>query len=152
MYQESQAHRLIKEFCVGTKINFKYSFLGKITEIKEEENFAMVKSSLVIQWLIDLYKKWKLKIISYLNISTIYSFEEELKKEFNFFLIRTTSIVVVVAILTNTIFSLLLKKEIGLFGWIMRGLVLFVGLSGLSSQASWEDIKKTSFFLKRISK
>lgn len=152
IYQESQAHRLIKEFCVSTKINFKYSFLEKITEIKEEENFAMVKSNLVIQWLIDLYKKWKFKIISYLNISTTYSFEEELKKEFNFFPIRTTSIVAVVAILTNTIYSLLFKKEIGLFGWIMRGLLLFIGFSGLFCNVDWKNLKETSFVLRYMDK
>lgn len=151
-YKNSLTRKIVKKIWDRIKTYFGYSFLGKVTEIEDKDSVVILNESRVARWLITSYKKWKLKIISYLNISITYSFKEELKKEFNFFPIRTTSIVAVVAILTNTIFSLLLKKEIGLFGWIMRGLVLFIGLSGLSSQDSWEDIKKTSFFLKRISK
>lgn len=152
IYINSQIVRLIETFWEGAKINFKYSFLRKITEIKEENNLVIFDNSRFVRWSLDIYKKWKYRLVNYPRISTTMDSIQEIKKGLYFFPIKTGSIIVVTVISVNILLSILLHKEIRLLGWIMRGLVLFIGLNGLSSQANWEDIKKTGFFLKRINK
>jgi hypothetical protein len=147
-YKNSQMHKTIQGLRDKIKLYFRYSFLGSLTEIKEEENNVVLEESKVVRYLINSYKKFKLKVISCSGTSRIGSSLGEIIKGLYFFPIKNLSIIIGVAILTNTIFSLLLKKEIELFGWIIRGLVLFVGLSGLFCNATWEDIKKTSSILK----
>jgi len=151
-YKNSQTYRITQGLKNKIKVYFRYSFLGTISEIKENENNIVLEESKIVRYLINSYKKFKLRAISYFDTSIARSSLNELTKELYFSPIKNLSIIIVVAILINIIFSILLKKEIGLLGWFIRIFFLLIGLNGLSSNATWEDIKKTSYFIKQQNK
>ena len=140
---------LTQELWDKIKVCFKYSSLEKIAEI-EIKDIIVLNESKVVKWLINLYKKWSYKIIFYLKISRINYSVEQLKKKLHFLPVKTASIIIVTAILTNVIFSLLLRREISLLDWIIRGLLMFIGLAGLFCNSDYESIKETSWFMKYI--
>ncbi len=107
----------------------------KIFNICKEIYIGLDKSK-IVKWLINSYKKLQYKTSPFLKTSIINSSIEELKKECHFFRIKTLGIIIVAAVLTNISVSIILKKEIGLFGWIIRGLFLSLGLISLSCAAN----------------
>jgi hypothetical protein len=149
-YKDSQTYRLIKVFWEGTKINFRYRFLGKISEINKENNSVILNNSRFIRWVLNLSNIWKYRILNYAKTSIILESVKEIKKEVYFSPVKISSIIIVTAILTNISFSILFNKEIGLLSWVIRTLLFFAGLAGLSSNATWEDVKKTNFILKYL--
>jgi len=149
VYYDSQTYKIIARFWNGARINFKYSFLGKISEIFGERNIIILDNSMLAKWLLNLYNMWKLKIAGYTKTSRAMSQLVSVKRDIYFSPVKTGSIVVVAAILINIIFSVLLSEKIILIGWIIRLIFLFIGLRGLSCNANWEEVKKTSFVLKK---
>lgn len=149
-YKNSQINKIIKKIRNGLKVCFIYSFLSKISGINEEKDITILDQSIFIQWIINLYKKWRQKLIFYLKSSKIYSLEEQLRKEFYSLPVKTISIIVTVTVVTNIFFSIFLRKEIGLLGWILRGLFLFIGLTGIFCNANWQGLKKTSLVLRYL--
>lgn len=149
--KNSQMYRITEGLRAKINLYFRYSFFGKIIEIKiKKEEDMILNESRVVVWLINLYKKWRYKIISILKLSKTITSMDLLKRESHLLPIKIGSIITIVAIFTNIIFSILLKKEIGLFGWFIRISLLLIGFSGLSSNATWEDVNKTSYFVNRI--
>ena len=149
IYFNSQTDRLLNIFSEKIKICFRYSFLGRITETKQI-NSLVLDNSLVVQYLTNFYKKWKDKITNYLKTSLTISWAKDTKEELYFLPVRMIGIIVVIAIVVNVFLSLALQKQIGLWGWLMRGLFLFVGISGLFCTADWLAIEKSSIFLRKI--
>ncbi len=149
VYYDSQTYKIIARFGNGARINFKYSFLGRISEIFEERNIIILDNSMLAKWLLNLYNKWKLKIAGYTRTSRAMDQLVSVKRDIYFSPVKTGSIVVVAAILINIIFSVLLSEKIVLIGWIIRLIFLFIGLSGLFCNVDWEEVKKTSFLLKK---
>ena len=45
-----------------------------------------------------------------------------------------------------------MRKEIGVWGWSMRGVLLFVGFGGMFCKAEWDELKKTSCFMRYLEK
>jgi hypothetical protein len=150
IFTESQTYRLMVKFQEGTRVNFKYSFLGKMTEIDEGQNINILESSNTMKLLMGLSDKYKYKILNYFKASAISNSIDKLNKGFYLFPIKTASMIIIIAIITNIIISFFLKREIGLFGWFMRGIFLFMAINGLYSYTSWEELNKTSYFLKRL--
>ncbi len=109
-----------------------------------------LKNSKFLKWVLFLYKTWQNKVVCYSKTSTIIRMIREVEKELYFSTFKTSSIIILTATLTNIFFSLVLCKRIGFLGWSLRGVFLFIGLAGLSSDATWRDIKKTSYFLNKI--
>ena len=130
------------------KICFRYSFLGRITEIKEI-NLAVLDNSRAVRCLICFYKRWRDKIIHYSKTSSTVNLAEDTKEQFVLSPAKLISIIIVTAILVNVALSIILHKQIGLWGWLMRGLFLFAGVSGLFCQADWPTIKKSSILLRK---
>lgn len=154
-YLDSRAYRLTRVFWEGTRNNFRYSLLGRITEIKEKDNLEIFNNSRLLKWSLGKYKNLKSynnRIIKRLKTTVIFSSVQAIKKEFRLSPLKICGIIGVTAILINTAASLLLKKEIGLLGWSLRVIFLFLGWSGLFCNASWKDTKRTSFVLKYMNK
>jgi hypothetical protein len=126
--------------------------LGKISEIREKENIDILIESKTIDYLINLYRRCKSAIALFFKKSLINNLAEVLKKEFYSYPVKNTSLIIVTAILTNTVFSFLLKKEIGLLSWIIKGLLLFVGVTGLASDADWSTMRSNSIFFNLLFK
>ena len=148
IYSNSQIAGFLSIFWEKTKLCFRYSFLGRITQIKEA-NPALLDNSRAARYLINFYKRWMNRIIRHSKTSSTVSLAKDTKEELYFLPVRMIGIIVVVAIVVNVFLSLVLQKEIGLWGWLMRGLFLFAGVSGLFCQADWPAIKKSSIFLRK---
>lgn len=151
-YINSQIHKLSTTFYKGIKISFRYSFLGKITELEYKDNSQILDNSKFILWLINEYKIWKNRVTNYSMTSAFFASTQEIKKELYYLPIKTLSIILVVAILTNIFFSLLFKKEIVSLGWAMRLFLLIIGLGGLFCNADREGLKQSSLILKYINR
>jgi hypothetical protein len=83
-----------------------------------------------------------------LKQSRIVSFFKKIMGDLRLNPLKSVSFIIVGLIFTNLVLSVLIKKEIGLFGWIIRGGFLFAGLSGLFCGTGWGEIKKASFILR----
>lgn len=152
IYLNSQTYRLINGFWQSIRVSFRFSFLGRITEIREEGNTALLDNSRTVQYLIYFYKRWRDKAIYYLNTSKTVDLTKENKQNFYLLPVKTLSIIVIIAVVTNVTLSIILRRDIGLWGWSMRGLVLFVGLGGLFCDADWSTLKNSSVIFKLVSK
>ena len=150
IYQNSQIHKILKRGWQGTKTNFRYSFLGRITEINDQPNPAILENSAVVKKVIRLFYSWQDKITNCAKTSALVDNVQGLKKELYFLPLKTGSFIVLSAITTNIILSLVLHKEINTLGWIIRISLLIASWGGLSSPIQWEELKKTSWVLNRI--
>jgi len=152
MYDNSQMYGLLKAFSTGTKTNFKYSFLGKITEmdIDRECNAVILDNSKLAKCLLNSYNTWKLKIMDYVRTNATIGLVVAVRRVIYFSPVKTISIAAVVVILINFIFSVLLNKDIVLMSWIIQGMLLFMGLAGLFCEADLKNLTGTSLFLKWI--
>lgn len=149
IYYNSQTHRLTKGFREKIKICFRYSFLGRITEERETTPLTLDNSQ-VVQYMIDFYKRWKNKIIRYSKISLTVGLAKDTKEELYFSPVRVISIITVTTIMINVVLSIVLQKQIGLWGWLMRVLFLFLGFGGLFCRVDWLTVKKNSVFLRKM--
>ena len=149
IYSNSQTARILNIFWKKIKLYFRYSFLGKITEIESVIPKAL-DNSWSVQYLTNFYKRWKDKITNYLKTSLTVGLVKDTKEELYFLPVRMIGIIVVVAIVVNVFLSLILQKQIGLWGWLLRGLFLFVAVSGLFCAATWSAVEKSSIFLRKI--
>ena len=149
IYHNSQIAGFLNVFWEKTKICFRYSFLGRITEVRQISP-AVLDNSLVVQYLTNFYKRFKDKITNYLKTSLTVGLVKDTKEELYFLPVRMIGIIVVIAIVVNIFLSLILQKQIALWGWLMRGLFLFVAVSGLFCMADWLAIEKSSIFLRKI--
>ena len=142
IYQNSRIHRILNAFWQGTKTNFRDSFLGRITEINDQPNPAILENSAVVKKVSRLFYSWQDKIINCAKTSALVDNVQGLKKELYSLPIKTGSFIVLGAIATNIILSLLLHKEINTLGWIIRISLLIASWGGLSSSIQWEELKK----------
>lgn len=149
IYCHSQTCKLVKPFWEKVKICSKFSFLGRITEIKQA-SLRVLDSSRAVRYLIRFYKRWRNKVIHYSKSSSTINLTEDTKNEFILSPAKIIGIVIVTAILANVVLAIILQKQISLWGWLMRGLFLFTGTSGLFCQADWPTVKESSVCLRRL--
>ena len=148
IYQNSWIFRLTEAFREKIKVCFRYSFLGRITEISQTGPQA-VNNSQAVQYLINSYKDWKDKLILYSKISATFELAKDTKGKFSSSPTKMPGAVLVAAVLVNTALALGLQKQISLWSWLIRGLFLFAGLSGLFCKADWSTLKGNSVFLRK---
>ena len=149
IYHNSQTCKLAKGLWARVKICFRYSFLGRITETKQTTS-GTLDNSRVVEHLFKFYKKWKDKIILCFKVSSTIDLAKDAKKDLYFFPVRIISIIVVTAITINVFLSIVLQKQISLWGWLIRGLLLFVSISGIFCKADWLTIKRSSVLLRKM--
>lgn len=152
MHKDSYTNKLIKEFCEGAKINFRYSFIVKITEMSLLHNIYILKTSKFVNWLLNLCKTCKLSMINYIRTSDIVNSVIIIRKELNISPIKTGSIIIITALLTNIFFSILLEKRIMILGWFVQFLLLIIGLGIIFCSSKWEEIKVTSAVINYINR
>jgi len=148
VYLDSQTCKLIFKLQNGTSLNFKYSFLGRISKIGQGQNLAILETSRAVGRLRELFDKYRDKMLNYLKTSVIANSISTLNKNLYLFPVKTASIIIIIVMITNILLSILLKKEIWLLGWFVYGVFLFIAVNGLYSNISLEELAKTSYFLK----
>jgi len=149
VYLNSFSYCLFRKIVAAIKIGFKYSFLGRVTEIREP-NAVVLDNSRVARYSIDFYKRWKDEIIHYSKTSSTISLAKDTKEELIFSLVRMISSIIIITILVNAILFVILQKQMGLWSFLIRVLFLFVGTAGLSYEADWSMVKKSSIFLRKM--
>lgn len=149
-YKDSWIKKTREKLISQAKTCFRYSFLGKITEIGEEDNTEIIHNSKVAKWMIDSYNILKNIIANYSPSSIIMNSTLEVKKELHSSPVKAGGMILFTAILSNILLSLLLHKEIGLLGWIIRTVLLLAAFWGIFCGVGWEELKKTSWFIRYI--
>ncbi len=149
IYHYSNTHRLINIFRERIKIYSRHSLPGKLTEINET-TLIDLSSSRMIQRLTHFNQKLKLKKLHYLGSSSVLSLIKREKKKPIFSSVRKISIIAIITITINVVFSFVLNKQIGLWGWLMRGVFLFLAITGLFCRASLSTAIKSSLLLKKL--
>ena len=152
VYNDSHTNKLMNVFWEGAKINFRYSFIVKITEIGLQDYTFILKNSKFVNWLLTLYKTRKLSIINYIRTSDIVNLAITIRKELNIFPVKTGSIIIITALLTNIFFSILLEKKIEMLHWFEQLLILFSGLGIIFCSSRWEETKETSVVINFINR
>lgn len=151
IFYNSQTYRLLNKFRKRIEICFKYSFLERITEIKQP-NSAALDNSRTAKYLINFYKREKDKMIHYLRTSAALTLAKDTKEDLFRFLGRTVGIITITAVVINIVLCIISQKQIGLWGWLIRGLFLFAGVLGLFCRANWPIVKGSSIFLRKMQK
>jgi len=128
----------------------KNRFLGRITEINDQPNPAILENSAVVKKVSSLVYSWQDKITNCAKTSALVDNAQGLKKELYSLPVQTGSFIVLSAIITNILLSLALHKEINTLGWIIRISLLIASWGGLSSPVQWEELKKTSWTINKL--
>lgn len=127
---------------------FRYSFLNKITEIGGENNIEIIHNSKAVKWIADSYNILTNRIVNYASSSIIMNSTVGVKKELHSLPVKAGGIVVFTAVLSNSFLSLVLHKEVGPWGWIIRVAFLCVAFWGIFCEVSWEELIKTSWLIR----
>lgn len=153
IYKDSQLYKKNSKFSQIITICFKYSFLGRITEIRDEQDkAAILNESMFVRRLLDICRTLKSKLMNYLGTSVVVDSAKEIKKDLYPLSIKLGSIIAVTAISINIFLAILLHKEMELLSLTIQVLLLSVGLGGLFCNAKWDEIKKTSLLLRFLDK
>jgi len=154
IYGNSHIYKLINRFVQIIKVGFRYSFLQflhRIFTIDIEMNMLTIKESFFASFSINLFTKTKRCSDNYLATSEISSWIREQCRILQICApLKNISIVIILTILVNIFFLILFNVKIGLSGWVIRSVFLFLGVSGLLCNADWQDIRKTSLFLDNL--
>jgi len=126
------------------------SLVKIINEICEKNGSPIFEGSIVINRTADLIKKQRAKLKFYLKTSQSDNLLAETKKELLSSPLKITSRIAVIAVITNITLSFSINRPPCLSVWIVEAVILFIGLNGISSETTWEEIKKTSKFIKFI--
>lgn len=152
IYKNSLIYIITKRICDKIKICFRYSLLGVITEGNKNGNLIIIDNSKYIRYLRDIYVTFRGRIVSYSMESRVIKFFLALRNKFYSLPVRSGSAIIIIGILINTSVSLLSQNKLGLWGWFMRAVILSLGWNGLYSYISWEELSKTSYFVRSLNK
>lgn len=150
LFKQSQLYKVIEIFQQQAKERFSYFFKKKDFRRKLESDLTSLYNSKIITWLLIIAKTWKNRIPNYLISSTTVNSTKELRKELFLSPLKTINIIIVAAILSNVSVAMLVNKRIEPLGWFSRVCFLFIGVRGVFSDVTWQDIKQNSYFMKYI--
>lgn len=104
--------------------------------------------------LLKSYVGFKKQIGSCLSTSFIAEYLIKLGSGLYYLSVKSISIVMLILVISNILLYYMLKcfedMENGLLGWIIRGVLLFVGFAGIFCKAQLKDLRETSLFLRWI--
>lgn len=149
IYWKSYAHKSINKFWQGIKVAFKHCFLARISQMQQAP-LHVLKSSRVVQYLINLYRQWRNKISCYLDNSLAAEVARDTIKCLYLSPLTIGSIIIITAIDVNIFLCFLLQTPINLWGWLVRTLLFLVAASGLFCSADWPTLQKESRLFRKM--
>lgn len=153
IYKRSYIYKFFEAILRKIRIYYEYSLLSKIMQFEEKQDLTILAhNSRFVQFLINLYKRSTFNFNYYLKISKFANFIQSTKDRIYLSPTKTISIIVIIAIITNTALSLIFKRNIILGSWLLRSLFLFIGLSCLFSNINSQTLKENSITLKWINR
>ncbi len=149
VYLNSLTHQLIGKTAVLIKTGFRFSIFGRLTELNDgvsRDFFQTSKSTkILLNWL-NYFKNWTIRLSVTSNCVTS---TKTLRQAFLLSPLKVGSIIVITTIITNLVLLVILQRQITLWGWLMRALLLSIGISGLFCNADWPTLKTSSIFFKK---
>ena len=146
VYLNSFTHRLIARAAESIKVGFKYSVFGRLTEINENVSRNFFETSRTIKILLNWIRNLKNKAMGFSTTSGFVISSRDMKHTFILRPLKVGGIIVITTIMTNLFLSIILQKQITLWGWLMRVLFLFIGIGGLFCNIDWPTLKTSSIF------
>ncbi|MFC1631068.1 hypothetical protein ACFL2I_00775 [Candidatus Omnitrophota bacterium] len=140
--------RLVNGFYQQSNLYFKASFLGGITEIKEQTRSELANNSRTVHLFKQAARDYSDRLLNLFNNGLVVELVRKTKQSFSLEPIYSTSVMIIVAIDINVVLAFMLKQEITLFGWLIRALILFSAMAAAGSAADWKTAKQNSFLLK----
>lgn len=148
--RDSGTLSLLLNLSQKTGIYFRYSFLGRLTEDRTEETSRALSESFISKLLNKKFNSLKESISDYFRESLIARALNELARMLDSAPMKTVGPLIILFIILNIVLSLSLKGQIDLSGWIFRLCFIIVGLICWTCNAKWQDLKKTSFVLRKL--
>jgi hypothetical protein len=150
IYRNSQTYKFKTTLCEKLKVAFRFSFLGRISEIRQEETAAVLDNSKTVRYLISTYNRWRDRINYYLNASSTVNLSRRIKEEFCLLPVKMAGILIVGAIVANIVLLIISGRQITLLGWLVRGLLLFFAFGGLFCSVDLRTVASSSILLRWI--
>lgn len=98
-------------------------------------------------------KKW---IMACLSTSLLIKYLIKLGSGLYNLSVRSISIIMLMLVIANIFLYNILRSfedvEIGLLGWIIRGILLFMGIVGIFCKSQLKDLRETSLFVSWINR
>lgn len=117
-------------------------------EVLTKENPLILRNSRSALWIAKSYKKLKGEMVDDFNTSLIDVLAADAKKEFSLYAIKTISAILILAVIVNLTLSFIFKRQLGISASVLSNSLLIVGIVGLSSDADWAAIKRSSIILR----
>lgn len=153
IYKNSYFYKWIDKFLRRIGIYFQDSLLlARITQEIKALDLTILENSRFGQYMVNLYIRYKIRFNYYLTTSELKSFTCKTQEEICFSPLKAISIIAIIAVITNTALSALLKNNIILWDWLLRSLLLFLGASGLCYNVDWHTLKENSLIIKLVTK
>ena len=116
----------------------------------------ILEDSLLYKLFLKSYEGFKKQIGSCLNTSFVVKYLIKMGNGLYYLSVRSISIIILILAISNILLYHMLKcfegVEIGLLGWIIRGILLFVGFAGIFCKAQLKDLRETSLFVSWINR
>lgn len=150
-WRQSMFCRIKKVILKNISICFRNSFLGKVSQSDNPtaiRNTPFFRNSLLLRTVSFFYSACRDRSSVYLRFSLVFGWLSGIKQGFYLFSFKFCGIIAVTTVLSNIILVYISANEISPWGWIIRILIIILGIAGMSSSVDWKEIKDSSFFLK----
>lgn len=152
VYLGSLTHQLIVKTAESIKIGFEYSIFGRLTEIYDDTSRDFFQTSKTTKILLNWISKLRDATTRLSTTSSLVTSIGGLKCDFLSRPLKVGGAVVIISIMTNLVLSIILQRQITLWGWLIRGLLLFIGISRIFCNVDWPTVIDSSIIFRRISK
>jgi hypothetical protein len=149
VYLSSLTHRLIAKTAESIKNGFRFSVFGRLTEINEDASRNFLQASKTTKIALDGMRNLNDRLIVFSTPSSLVTSIKSLKCDFFSKPLKVGGTIVITTITANLVLSIVLQRQITLWGGVMRGLLLFVGISGLFCNTDWSTLKTSSVLFKK---
>lgn len=150
-YRNSCSCQISRGFRSKIRFYSKNSVFGRHIVSRQTNGHVILGNSYVLKSIFYFYNAFNLQLINYSKKSLGFECLKGLKMELCLFPLRTLSIFMIIVICVNLILSLVLQRHVGVWGYLVRGLLLLVGIPGIYCKAKWPVVRKNSIFLKNDS-
>lgn len=135
---------------VSIGVSFSNSFLFRAADIKPEKN--IIKESFFISGFGRFYKRLESLLSELTRQSAFRNVFTESLHEFYFTPVKTVSLLILVSVGVDTLFSLFFQRRINTGCWAFRISAVILSLSAISCGADWATVKGGSRFIHLLRK
>lgn len=142
--------KLSEKIMAWSQYSYSSALIHRITD---EPSLNISQSSTFIRYIIGLYRSSQIRFNAYLNnTSELVNFIHKSKTEIKSSPFDSLTIIVVIAIITNAVLTIILKRKIILQDVILSISLFFLAIAYLSLRLNWRSIKEDSFIFNLFAK